>query len=106
MRTEGERVQYGDKICFVNVKFTNSYLFVSSKQAICEEGGQPHMFMQLHASVMARYEINSSASMSKWQIKPFQSYESLSSEGGFKAVAEDSEAQHVKRVSTSEACAA
>jgi hypothetical protein len=70
VRTEGERVQYGDRVEFVNVKYTNSMLGVM-RTPIVSEGGEQHMFMKLHVSVSARHEVNSCANATKFQVGLF-----------------------------------
>jgi hypothetical protein len=67
VRTEGERVQYGDRVEFLNVKYSNSMLGVM-RTPIVREGGEQHMFMKLHVSVSARHEVNSCANATKFQV--------------------------------------
>jgi hypothetical protein len=68
VRAEGERVQYGDRILFMNVKYSNSTLGVMKAPIVSEEGEQ-HMFMKLHPSVSARHEVNSSSVATKFQVR-------------------------------------
>ena len=74
VRTEGERVKLGDKIYFSHVKFQGSNLHVSNGPkgpVVLQAGEDKHLYMRLHPSVRARYEVNGSRAFSRLQIKPF-----------------------------------
>ena len=67
VRMEGERLQYGDRLVFVNVKYSHSVLGIM-KEPIVHEDGEQSVFIRLHATVSARYEVNSSAVGSRFQV--------------------------------------
>lgn len=68
VRTEGERVRYGDKVILENAKFGNSFLFVALGNALLFNN-DAHPYIRLNPSVKARYEVNASAHTTAFQIR-------------------------------------
>ena len=83
LRSEGEWVQYSDRLHFENMKHRNSYITISSahrkersnsfttssRNIMRHSGGDG---VVLHPSVRGRYEVNASPFISSMQIIPFQ----------------------------------
>lgn len=90
LRSEGEWVQYSDRLHFENMKHRNSYITISAshkKDGREARGSLAHVngsmknmmskmshaeCMVLHPSAKARYEVNASPFISSLQIIPFQ----------------------------------
>eukprot|EP00961_Rhodomonas_salina_P221300 2991881-Rhodomonas_salina.2 len=70
LRRIGEQVRYSDKLILENVKYSNSYLFVHTAKAIGQSEQQP-------PSTTARFEVNSSSSMSMFQVSHFATHSEM-----------------------------
>lgn len=82
IRGDGDAVMYGDKVLFENVKYDNSFLFVSWRNPITEnvktadgKGVEAvHPFLYLHPSSQARYEVCAAAVHTRMTMHPLFGY--------------------------------